>query len=133
MRMILFAFLALLLASFAGATEPTATLIEPDDTLETLSITGSTLFALGNVMTIALKTPSYWLGGLSIGVGAVTMLSTMGDHPHETGMWISSVSAVAAGGIALIYRHALNQPEKHVRLEPAWPDGSPGLAFVLDF
>jgi hypothetical protein len=133
MRVILFVFLALLLASSAGATEPTATPIEPDDTLETIAITGSTLFALGNVMTIALKTPSYWLGGLSIGVGAATMLLTVGDHPHEAGLWVSSVSAVAAGGIALIYRHALDQPERHARLEPSWSNGASGLAFVVDF
>ena len=134
MKVILIVLIAGAIASSARATEPSATPIEPDDTAEVLSIAGSTLFTTGNVITIIGKTPSYWLGGLSIGMGVTTMLFAAADHPpHETGLWVSGTFAIATGFTALIYRHALNQPENHARLEPAWTHGSPGLALVVDF
>ena len=107
---------------------------EPSGTGEAIMIVVGTIATVGNVMTIATKAPAYWLGSLGAAAG-VTALVMRGqpDAVHESGLLAVGLMGLASGTWALRYRYVLNHEATQARIEPTWHEGSPGLAFVVDF
>jgi hypothetical protein len=106
----------------------------PTETTETISIAVATGFGLANIAMMVSGEPSYWMGGLGIGLGVTALAMTSFEDPaHEMGLWVSGAAAITTGLLALRYRQVLNMRESQTRLEPMWMDGSPGLALVVDF
>lgn len=125
-------FLALLPCLAHGTVGTPAS--PPDDTQEALTLTIGTLVTLGNVATVATKSPSYWVGalGLASGITALAM-SAQDDTVHQNGLLIVGALGVASGAAALRYRYVLNHEKTQARVEPTWHAGSPGLALIIDF
>jgi hypothetical protein len=106
----------------------------PTETTEMISIAVATGFGFANIAMMLSGEPSYWMGGLGIGVGVTALaMTSFKDPAYEMGLWVGGTVAITTGLIALRYRQVLNMREGQTRIEPTWTDGSPGLALVIDF
>jgi hypothetical protein len=105
----------------------------PNETAEMVLIGSSAALTFLNIAGLSTE-PSYWVGGIGIGVGTATLVLMTGENPrYEKGLFVSGTVSAVVGLITVLQRRVLDTRDSHARLEPSWSNGATGLAFVLDF
>jgi hypothetical protein len=105
----------------------------PNEKAEMIFIGASVALSALNISGLTAHEPSYWLGGIGMGIGAVTLGLMTSENPRfEKGLFVTGTIAAATGLITVLQRRVLDS-SKSARLEPSWSNGSTGLAFVVDF
>jgi hypothetical protein len=104
----------------------------PNEVTESIFIGSSIAVSLVNAFGLVTTEPSYWLGGIGIGVGGTTLaLMSAETTRYEEGLAIAGTVSVAVGFITMLQRRFLGT--RHGHLEPTSSNGSTGFALVLDF
>jgi len=107
---------------------------EPDATVENVTLALSTGMAVLNITTSFAQTPYYWAGAAGIAVGITALGLTANDNcVHRHALVAVGTATIVTGLIAMRYRHVLDAREAATQIEISWENGSPGLAFVVNF
>jgi hypothetical protein len=131
---LIFAFLLITVFPLSARATVLVSPPEPDATGEVITMMVGTIAAVGNVMMIVNRSPSYWVGALGTAAGTTALiLRGQPDAVHESGLMAVGLLGLASGAVAMRYRYVLNHNATQLSIAPAFHEGSTGLAVVVDF